>query len=284
MIRSSMLATLLSLVGGLPAAAQSSADLPVTAARVERRDAASGLDRAVSGVLAGDRASVWLAYVVPTARHVSMDCCGSGRVNVGGGEDRDGLRIVDRDGGTEQSRLLIFLRAENGRILRVRLLDPHCRVDASDRTVYWMSNVAPAQSIALLASLLKPGETTNKRGDEALVAIVLHDDPAAVETLIDLARNNGNSHTRSQALFWLSQKAGQRAVGTIARALEDDPDTSVKRQAVFALSQLPRDEGVPLLINVARTNPNVEVRKQAMFWLGQSNDPRAIDFFADILR
>jgi len=26
------------------------------------------------------------------------------------------------------------------------------------------------------------------------------------------------------------------------------------------------------------------VRKQAMFWLGQSRDPRAIDFFAEILK
>jgi len=25
------------------------------------------------------------------------------------------------------------------------------------------------------------------------------------------------------------------------------------------------------------------VRKQAMFWLGQSNDPRAVKFFEDVL-
>ena len=55
-------------------------------------------------------------------------------------------------------------------------------------------------------------------------------------------------------------------------------------KAVFALSQLPKDEGVPLLIKVARTNTNLEVRKQAMFWLGQSKDPRAIDFFSEVLR
>ena len=53
---------------------------------------------------------------------------------------------------------------------------------------------------------------------------------------------------------------------------------------MFALSQLPKDEGVPLLIKVARTNTNLEVRKQAMFWLGQSKDPRAIDFFSEVLR
>jgi HEAT repeat protein len=58
----------------------------------------------------------------------------------------------------------------------------------------------------------------------------------------------------------------------------------VKKKAVFALSQLPKSEGVPLLIQVARTNANPAVRKQAMFWLGQSRDPRALDYFAEVLK
>ena len=66
-------------------------------------------------------------------------------------------------------------------------------------------------------------------------------------------------------------------------AIDRDPDTEVKKKAVFALSQLPKDEGVPKLIDVARNNRNAIVRKQAMFWLGQSNDPRAVKFFEDIL-
>ena len=66
--------------------------------------------------------------------------------------------------------------------------------------------------------------------------------------------------------------------------IEDDPETEVKKRAVFALSQLPHDEGVPLLIDTARKNRNPAVRKQAMFWLGQSNDPRALAFFEDVLK
>ena len=52
---------------------------------------------------------------------------------------------------------------------------------------------------------------------------------------------------------------------------------------MFALSQLPKEEGVPMLIQVAKTNRNPEVRKQAMFWLGQSDDPRALAFFQEVL-
>ena len=99
-----------------------------------------------------------------------------------------------------------------------------------------------------------------------------------------IAKDGRDRNVRSTALFWISQRAGERAAGTITDAIERDPDTQVKRQAVFALSQLPRDQGVPRLIDVAKNNRNPEVRKQAMFWLGQSRDPRALAFFEEVLR
>src|SRR3989442_15469258 len=98
-----------------------------------------------------------------------------------------------------------------------------------------------------------------------------------------MAHDDTNAHVRGQALFWLAQKAGQKASSAITGAIENDPDTEVKKKAVFALSQMPREEGVPKLIQVAQNNKNPEVRKQAMFWLGQSNDPRALEFFEKIL-
>jgi HEAT repeat protein len=101
--------------------------------------------------------------------------------------------------------------------------------------------------------------------------------------MIRMAHDDGSTHVRGQALFWLAHKAGQKAVGAITGAVENDPDTEVKKKAVFALSQLPRDEGVPKLIEVAQTNRNPEVRKQAMFWLGQSHDERALSFFEKVL-
>ncbi len=59
--------------------------------------------------------------------------------------------------------------------------------------------------------------------------------------------------------------------------------TDVKESAVFALSQQPRDAGVPALIRIARTHPSPGVRKKALFWLGQSEDPRALALFEEIL-
>ncbi|HMJ60652.1 MAG TPA: HEAT repeat domain-containing protein, partial [Bryobacteraceae bacterium] len=104
-----------------------------------------------------------------------------------------------------------------------------------------------------------------------------------LDALIRLAKSDPSAHTRSQALFWLAQKAGQRASATIQNAIENDPDTGVKKRAVFALSQLPKDESVPKLIEIARNQKNREVQKQAFFWLGQAHDPRALAFFEQVL-
>jgi hypothetical protein len=41
---------------------------------------------------------------------------------------------------------------------------------------------------------------------------------------------------------------------------------------------------VPQLIRLAKTNRNPVVREKAMFWLGQSEDPRALAFFEEVLK
>jgi HEAT repeat protein len=85
-------------------------------------------------------------------------------------------------------------------------------------------------------------------------------------------------------VFWLGQAAGESATRDLNNiVLDNGIDREVREQAVFALSQRPHEEGVPALIAVARTNKDPEIRKKALFWLGQSNDPRALDLFEELL-
>ncbi len=67
---------------------------------------------------------------------------------------------------------------------------------------------------------------------------------------MDLAKHDPSSGVRGQALFWLAQKAGQRAIATLGQAVNDDPDREVRKRAVFAISQLPNDDSVPKLIEL----------------------------------
>jgi len=174
----------------------------------------------------------------------------------------------------------VLLRVADKGVDRVRVFSSDCELDAGGRAMHWLDGVTAPESIALLTSLVTGVDRV--RGG-ALAALAMHRDDVAVPALLRLARQDTNSKVRGDALFWLGQSAGRKVAGDISAAIENDPDTDVKKRAVFALSQLPKDEGVPLLINVAKTNQNPAVRKQAMFWLGQSKDPRALDFFAQIL-
>jgi HEAT repeat protein len=102
--------------------------------------------------------------------------------------------------------------------------------------------------------------------------------------LIRVAESDTDNELKKQALFWIGQRAGQRSLEVLGKTVEsDDADTDVQKQAVFAISQRPKDEAIPLLIKIAKTHAKPEVRKQAMFWLGQTGDPRALEFFKEIL-
>ena len=149
-------------------------------------------------------------------------------------------------------------------------------------TAFWLGHSRGEAGARLLARMLAE-DPSDKVRDKVTFGLSVSTVPAALTTLIATARDDKSPKVRGQALFWLAQKAGKAAAAVIAGAIDDDPDTEVKKKAVFALSQLPKDDGVPKLMEVARHNRNPEVRKQAMFWLGQSKDPRAVEFFEEIL-
>ena len=113
--------------------------------------------------------------------------------------------------------------------------------------------------------------------------LFVNHDPAAVDDLIGMAKSDKDAGVREQAIFWVGQKAGAKAVAMLKDTVENDPEVGVKKKAVFALSQLPKDEAVPELLHVAQTNPSPAVRKDAIFWLGQTHDPRALAYFEQIL-
>jgi hypothetical protein len=149
-------------------------------------------------------------------------------------------------------------------------------------TAFWLGSARGEAGARLLTRMIAD-DASEKVRDKVTFGLSVSKVPSALATLVNAARNDQSRKVRSQALFWLAQRAGKDAVATITGAIDNDPDTEVKKKAVFALSQMPKDEGVPRLIDVARSHRNPEVRKQAMFWLGQSNDPRAVQFFEDIL-
>jgi hypothetical protein len=244
----------------------------------------------------------WIGYSVPTTTGGNRQACCygdtwiNGDVVISNGHLATcGLEPGDRTVRTAQGQplpnqgpirlegpdtMVVLYRVENRAVERVRIFSPDCELDAGGRAIHWLDGVNPADSVTLLTSMMS-GVDRVRSG--AMAALAMHRDEIAVPALLTLARQDPSTKVRGDALFWLAQTAGRKVAADITAAIENDPDTDVKKRAVFALSQLPKDEGVPLLISVAKTNRNPAVRKQAMFWLGQSKDPRALQFFTEVL-
>lgn len=135
------------------------------------------------------------------------------------------------------------------------------------------------------ADLLRLAERASGDADALITGATLADSAVVWPDLLRLARRDDLPlETRRQAVFWLGQAAGDAASrGLDSITTDERGNLEVRKQAVFALSQRPADEGVPVLIRVARTSPSRELRKSALFWLGQSEDPRALALFEDLL-
>ncbi len=200
---------------------------------------------------------------------ISFDCsdgtCGRRRITTNSDWDDDTPCPC------EAGPVRLALELTGGRVTRLRAY------------VTDLGTVPAAEAARFLLDLARTN--TSRVGEEAIFPATLADSVTVWPDLLKLARDAGvPSHTRNQAVFWLSQAAGEAAVKDLADLVGDDTvDREVREHAVFALSQEPRDVGVPALIQIARSNKDREVRRKALFWLGQTNDPRALALFEEIL-
>jgi HEAT repeat protein len=106
----------------------------------------------------------------------------------------------------------------------------------------------------------------------------------AEDKLFAVARSDSDREMRKMAIHWIGERAGERSLELLRDTVNSNgADAEVQMQAVHAISERPTEEAVPLLIKIARTHPNSEVRRMAIHWLGESGDPRAVEFFKEVL-
>jgi HEAT repeat protein len=104
------------------------------------------------------------------------------------------------------------------------------------------------------------------------------------DKLFDVAKSNETMDVRRHAIRLLGELVSKRSFDFLSQTAQStDGQTEVQVQAVRAIGERRSEETVPILIKIARTHPNQLVRKQAIRSLGESGDPRAVDFFKEVL-
>jgi hypothetical protein len=205
---------------------------------------------------------------------------GRGRTTWGNGWNTSRDVEWDNECSTGPARVVIDRR--NGEISDLRFyVGGRWRPAGSDVTD--LGTVPAREAADYLLSLAQTER--GSMGEKAILPSTLADSADVWPALIRIARNaNLPRGVRNSAVFWTSQAAGEAATANLKDIVVDNEvDREIREKAVFALSQRPPEQGVPALISIARTNKDPEIRKKALFWLGQSNDPRAIDLFEELL-
>jgi len=168
-----------------------------------------------------------------------------------------------------QARLLEIARTDANPELRktaIRVLGERGEAAVDDLLKLFDSEQAPDVKRSVLQSL---SEIKSARVEDKL---------------FEVARNNEATDLRRQAIRLLGERVGKRSFDFLsATAQSTDGNAEVQVQAVRAIGERRSEESVPLLIKIAKTHPNQLVRKQAIRSLGESGDPRAVEFFREVL-
>lgn len=127
--------------------------------------------------------------------------------------------------------------------------------------------------------------SSSQPAKEAIFPATIAEGVTVWPQLLRLAKDSDRPRdVRNNAIFWVSQAAGEAATRGLQEIIDDPSgDREVRKSAVFSMSQRPKDESVPALIRIAKAHKDPEIRRSAIFWLGQSRDPRALAYFEEVL-
>ena len=283
-------------VVALGAAAVAAAQPQVGNARVTTQPAGS-LQQTFRSAVAAQADVRWIGYTVPvvdgervmccygsgtrwindTVRSSGSDCCATCGLEP---ENQSITRAPAPPAGPVKlegsGQMIVLFRVSGKEVERIRVFSEECALDAGGREVVWLTGVRPADSVALLESLVSMQEDrSNRAGDGAISAIALHGDPAADAALERLLAPAQPQHVRAKIPFWLGNSRGRRGFELLQRVLRSDPSPDVRKKAVFGLSQSKEPNTVSTLIDTARGHEDAAVRGEAVFWLAQKAGSRA---------
>ena len=193
-----------------------------------------------------------------------------------------GMRIgrhTDHDEPCEIGPARVTLTRDGDSIVNVRVT-----VGGTGRTTGTdLGSVPGPEGAAYLLSLAR--RLSGKAADAAILGAAIADRAVIWKELVEIARDNGASAAaRKASLFWLSHFATPAALAGVDAVAEDETaEQAVRQDALFYIAQRPNREGVPALIRVVRESRSAKLRKDAIWYLSQSDDPRALALFEELL-
>jgi hypothetical protein len=223
-------------------------------AKLDTRSAAAGLEQAFRPLVTAQPQPAWIAYSVATTR-----------VNLGCDYVRDGWSQPGVIHLEPPDHAVILFRVDEGAVERIRTLSPDCEIDAGDLPVHWLSDVKPAESVALLDTFATGRERgVSRLMDGAMAAIAAHADPAADAALERFLAPSQPESVRLRVVSWLGNMRGRRGFDMLKNAIAGDPSDRVRERAISTLGNSKEPEALDLLMSIARKDASPRMRMEAL--------------------
>src|SRR5579863_3909301 len=133
----------------------------VTNAKMETRSAAGGLENEFRRLVTSQAGPEWIGYGVPVVPgDRTMCCCDTGRYGqMRGGcalEGDHGFNMSSNDSKQANlegpAHLWVLLRVADKKVGKIRTFSEECELNAGGLPFVWLTDVKPAESVALLSS------------------------------------------------------------------------------------------------------------------------------------
>jgi HEAT repeat protein len=281
------------LAGGANGSRAQQSDTPrIENAQVQTRSVSGTLAATMTELEKSATSALWVGYAVNAVAGQHSICCG----NDNDGENcrkcaleiGDARNAVNSKNDASKSlvllesgrRLIVLSRVQDKRVMRVKAATEDCVLDAGGLGFVWLTDVKPAESVTFLGEYVRDenlGEHgRHSVGNEALMAMALHDGPEAQAALESFTAPAQPEELRKQTAFWLGVARGKEGLAALRPMAKNDPSTEVRGHVAFALSVSKEPAALEEMIRMAHEDESGHVRGQAIFWLAQKAGKRAV--------
>jgi hypothetical protein len=240
-------------------------------ANVDTRPAGGGLEAAYRPLVTAQPQPAWIGWTVPAQRNSgnnNMGCEYVWRDGQGAGPGQGVVHLEPPD------HVVILIRVDQGVVSRLRYVSPDCEIDAGGAPFHWLTDVQPAQSVALLSTLVTEREPGSSN---AMGAIAMHADASADAALDRFVAPASPLSIRQRAVSLFASERAHHGFEVIKGLIANDTDIRIRERAVSALGSSKDPGALELLLETARRNSDPKLRVQAVGALARRPEPKILD-------
>lgn len=200
-------------------------------------------------------------------------------------EEKQGGEVIHY--GPAQLGLFYLLDAGNLEVKKIKLFYltyPDLKRKFEEYPGFWFGQADNRDSFDNLAQTIDSKNYRKNIVDPAIFVLSLHEHPAVIPYLADLAGGERYFDIRKSAAFWLGQIPKEESFDALVKLFAKEKDREMKEKLVFSIGQHKSDKSIGQLAKIAGSDEDFEIREKAIFWIGQNDREASLELLQKILK